>query len=236
MKILITGDSHTGALSHGLLELRTAGQTNSAVDIQIRPLGGGHILPTPFFRDVGSHAEIVDEDYRKLFAFLPPKGMKVDVIGLSMPLWPMRVVHQLVWGGLSLAERLPNRQPISTSVFRQFVLQDQRYVLKLVELLSRAGITVLAISGPGLFRDHHVLREMRAEHVLKVFDAYRAVISEELRRRNIPVIDIPAKCLDDDGFMFGAFRHDDIKDSHHANGAFGALMIQSLQNWANTQA
>lgn len=236
MKILITGDSHTAALNRGLMELRATGQTDAAVDILVKQLGGGHLLPTPFFNDVGTHAEIADPAYRKSFGFLPPKAAHFDAIGLSMPLWPMRVVHQLVWGDLSLATRSPDRRPISHAAFRQIVLQDQRYVLQLAELLARVGVTPIAISGPGLFRDHAVLRVVTAEHVLAIFNAYRAIMIAELARRDVTIINIPAVCLDADGFMNPDFRHDDAKDHHHANAAFGALMIQAVQDWARTQS
>ena len=233
MKILITGDSHTGAIARGLQMLEKEGSSSYGDIVMVKPLGGGHLLPTPFFRDVGSHAEIVDPIYKKHFSQLPPLSLSVDAIGLSMPLWPMRVIHKIVWGHSSLAESLNGRTPISHAVFRQMVLSDQAYVLRLAELLKRLNIPVAAVSGPGLFADHATLRHLNPVHVLGIFNEYREIMLSELRSREISVIDVPSECLGDDGFMRAEFRHEDPEDEHHANADFGAKIIQKIVEWRN---
>lgn len=227
MKVFITGDSHTGALNRGLVSLSQKGALAPDLSIHIRPLGGGHLLPTPFFEDAGTHATIIEPEYTKHIAQLPPAGGDFDAIGLSMPLWPMRVVHQLVWDNWSLGE-VAGRKPMSKAVFKELVKADQKYVLQLAELLQRSGVKVLAISAPRLFRDHNVLRFIPEAQGLHIFETFRELQCAELKKRKIDIIDVPDACLDADGFMRPEFRHEDPKDEHHANAAFGELMIQNI--------
>lgn len=234
MRILITGDSHTGALNRGLVALRAApDRVQPALpNIRIRPLGGGHLLPTPFFEDAGDYARIVNPEYQRMFAQLPPKSdpnaPATQAIGLSMPLWPMRVVHKMVWGRCTLAERIGSRTPVSRAAFRHAVLADQKYVLALAALLQRQGLLVFAVSPPGLFADHATLRHLAPAHVLHIFNSYRAIMIDQLKQHNIPIVDIPLHCLGADGFMRPEFRHEDPKDQHHANAAFGRLILESV--------
>jgi len=230
MRLLITGDSHTGALYRGLKEMRASGSVSA--EIVVRPLGGGHLLPTPFFRDAGDHAAVVDPNYRQAFERLPPEGAGYDAIGLSMPLWPMRLLHQMNWGKWSLSEEIEGRRPVSHAVFREMVMADQKYVLLLAELLQRCGLEVFAVSAPTLFRDHNSLKRLPPAHGLKIFQTYRAIICAELDARKVDIIDIPPQCLDDEGFMKQDYRHEDPKDEHHGNAAFGRLMMQAVEDWA----
>ncbi|MBU2962615.1 hypothetical protein KO516_17645 [Citreicella sp. C3M06] len=226
MKILVTGDSHTGALAQGLALLRP--NLPTGIDILVKPLGGGHILPTPFFRDAGSHAVITDPDYRRNFHRLPPQAFQADVIALSAPLWPMRVMHKMVWSRQSIDMAVPGGQPVSRALFRRVVLEDQRYVLALCELLKRIGMPVVALSPPVMFRDHATLRHVDPVLVRRMFDLYRQIMLAELVERGVAVVDVPPHCLDSEGYMRPEFRHETPEDEHHANAAFGALMIEAL--------
>ncbi|MFC4213880.1 hypothetical protein ACFP4H_12125 [Pseudophaeobacter arcticus] len=232
MKILVTGDSHIGALNRGLQQLLAARKTDRSVDISILPLGGGHLLPTPFFRDAGDHAEMVAPDYQRHMSRLPPASPKFDAVVLSMPLWPMRVQHQITWGKFALAEHLEGRKTISHLVFKTLVLQDQKYVLELIDLLGRIGIPVAAVSPPRMFRDHSTLKFLPATQARTCFDTYLEIMKAELKARSVPVIDLPRDCCDAEGFMLQKFRHEDPEDEHHANAEFGALMVSAVERWA----
>lgn len=228
MKVLVVGDSHTGALHKGLMALIATGRSDLKARISVRPLGGGHLLPTPFFEDAGDHAVIVEPLYAKNFHRLPPDDDFKGVIGLCMPLWPMRVQNKIAWSDFSLTADQPQRHPISAAVFRQIVLADQAYVLKLIELLKRQGIRLIAVSAPGLFRDHSTVRTMPDLAALQMFQTYRTIMLDQLAMREVPVVDIPGQCLDDDGYMVSAYRSEDPGDDHHANATFGALMIDQI--------
>jgi len=232
MKIFITGDSHTGSLNLGLKLLKDQGHLKQVDAIRIKPLGGGHLLPTKFFEDAGDHVRIVDPTYSAQIQRIPPMPAGFEAIGLSMPLFPMRVVHKMVWSDKSsLARKMPGRAPISWAVFRQLVLADQVYVLGFASVLRRLGYSVLSISGPGLFRDNQVLNYVEPDAILTIFQGYRTIMKEELTKRSLPFIDIPEECLDPEGYMLPQFRHPDPADAHHANADFGALMIRRIETW-----
>ena len=99
MTVIITGDSHTGALEKGRQLLADRGDWPELVDMTIKPLGGGHIFPTPFFIDRGDHAEISDLQFRKRFKRLPLSGSaNSDVIyGLAGPLHTARLRRRRAW-------------------------------------------------------------------------------------------------------------------------------------------
>ena len=247
MKILITGDSHTAALQRGLKALRAQGALREGVEVSVTPLGGGHVLPTPFWRDAGDHAEIIAPGYRAQFPRLPPQQPAIDVLApdvlapdvlapdvlaLCMPLWPMRILHRMAGEKLALADRVADHATVSKAVFRQLVQADQQHVLGLIDLFNRIRMPCVALSPPVLFADHKVLSRYPAAQALRIFDTYRAIMLTELAARDVPVIDLPPEARQADGFMRPDFRHDNPQDAHHANAAFGALMIRRLQDWA----
>lgn len=237
MKMLVVGDSHCGPVHRGL-RYALAESGNAILrdhELRIVPLGGGHLLPTPFFRDASDHVELTEPTYRRQITTLPPEGQKADAIGLSMPLWPMRVVYQMLRGELCLGARSPGCQLISAAVFRQLVLADQRYVLTLIEVLQRLGYPVVVLSGPGMFRDHSSLKWHDPERVLGLFNAYRQIMLDELVKRNVAILDIPAEAMGEDGFILPHFRHTDPEDKHHANKLYGMLVLEQLLDWMDAQ-
>lgn len=158
MKVYIYGDSHTAALHRGLATPGQSIREELNLDLRIIPLGGGHLLPTPFFTEREEFVEITNPDYKKRVKRIPPLENPPDVIGLSMPLWPMRVLHALVWNNYSLPTGLDGRKPISMAFFRNLVLEDQKFVLRLVDFLRQLKIPLLAIAPPGLFCDHGTVK------------------------------------------------------------------------------
>ena len=231
MNALLIGDSHLGALSKGHHALNNRGELTRDVTIAVRQLGGGHILPTPFFTNEGDHAKITDPIYARSFKQLPPLARRFGTIGLSMPLWPLRVMYQMVREDMSLGTTVGNRRPISHALFERLVLQDQKYVIELIEVLNRSGTRVLAITPPALFRDHKMMTFLPEAEVLNMFSKYQKIMLGVLTRHQVHVIGLPEQCLDEDGFMLTKYRHEDPKDHHHANGNFGELMIKQVENW-----
>lgn len=234
MKILVTGDSHTGALNLAVRSMNAGGEIPDGISVSVQPVSGGDKLRTEFWRDAGDHAEITVTMKKDIGVKRLPPDPTTDTVALCMPLWPARVLRPLVAGKHSVAEDIPGRQAISRSMFRRMVLDDQHHVLRLAEFLRDRGVQVIAVSAPGLFRDHYTLRQDEPTRVLTMFQDYRAIMLKELERRKVPVVDIPPECLDDEGFMRSEFRHADPRDEHHANPEFGKLMIRGLLEIASS--
>lgn len=50
----------------------------------------------------------------------------------------------------------------------------------------------------------------------------------QLLKRDVTVIGVPEDCFDSSGLMMQEFRHPSPEDNHHANEAFGAIMIGEI--------
>ena len=228
MSVLIIGDSHAGALQRGKELMEAEGRWPTHMNITIRPLGTGSRLRNPFFVDRGDHAEIVNPYYRKLFKRLPvveETGTSI-VYGICAPLHSGRVIRQPDWSRFAPTAVADREAPVSTAMVRRVVLDDQKYVMGLLDILLRAGKKVFVIESPSLFRHHPVLKKTRPEVVMRVDREYRAIIRQELAKRSIPEVSVPSKCFDANGFMLDSFRRE--KDPHHGNIQFGELMIGEI--------
>lgn len=232
MRFLITGDSHTGPLKRGLKKLREAGELDPSMHIRVQPIGGGHLVNRPFWEMRGDHVALTEPAYQTTFLRLPPAHSKLTGIGLSMPYWPVRLIYRMSVSRLSLVEARDDLQPVSRATFRQILRRDQQYVLGFAENLAKCGVTVFAVAGPHLFRDNKVLARMPPDIAQAISAEYLAFMGGELARLGIDIVDVPPETLDDEGFTRPEYRHANPEDQHHANQAFGALMIRRVEDWA----
>lgn len=223
--VLLFGDSHTAALRRGQLAIEAAGGWPEDVSLAVRPLGGGHLATEPFFADRGDHAEVTLPEYRRQFDRLPCADDPPDrVYGVSALLHPVRVWRGAAWQDFAPADMaMPGVAPVSSGTIRRLALADQQPMLDLVALLRRIGRHVFAVEAPHPFRHHPALRKTPAAVVMRVDRLYRATIRAELDRLGVPVVHVPARCLDADGFTLAEFGQPG--DPHHGNERYGAVMM-----------
>ena len=223
--VLVFGDSHTAALRRGQLAIETDGLWPDDINLAVRPLGGGHLATEPFFADRGDHADVTLPEYRRQFDRLPRADDPPDMIyGVSAPLHPVRVWRAPAWQDFAPADMaLPGVTPVSSGTIRRLALDDQTPMLELVALLRRIGRRVFVIEAPHPFRHHPALRRTPAAVVMRVDRLYRTTIRAELARLDVPVVDVPARCLDEEGFTLAEFGQPG--DPHHGNEAYGTIMI-----------
>jgi hypothetical protein len=62
-----------------------------------------------------------------------------------------------------------------------------------------------------------------------MYASYQTIMTNVMERNNVYVIQVPEKCLDAEGCMLAKYPHTDPKDKHHANGAFGKIMILEIE-------
>lgn len=231
MNVLITGDSHTAALFMGQKQLEKERHTPAPANITIRPLGGGHLLREPFFTDQGDHAEIVLPQLRKQFERLPLAGdANEDLIyGICAPLHTARVWRDLDWRRFAPIGLATDETPISIGMLRRIILDDQKQILAFIDVLARNGAAVFAIEAPRPFRHHPVLKYVRQDVVLAIDSFYRELMRSELRKRSVPIVTVPAACLDPRGFTLEQFGR--TTDPHHGNMKFGRLMMLEIEKF-----
>jgi hypothetical protein len=229
MKVVITGESHTAALFMGQKQLEKEGHKGAAANIVVRPLGGGHLLREPFFIDRGDHAEIVTPQFRARFERLPLDGAENQdtIYGLCAPLHTARVWRDLDWSRFAPLGHAKAETPISKSMLRDVILEDQKYILAFIDIFVRTGVHIFAIEAPRPFRHHQALKHVREDVALAVDAAYREILRAELSARSVPVVSVPQKCLDVRGFTLEQYGR--AADPHHGNMKFGRLMMLEIE-------
>ncbi|MCL4676937.1 MAG: hypothetical protein KJZ59_13240, partial [Pararhodobacter sp.] len=166
-------------------------------------------------------------EYRKRVPRLPPAGAAFDAIGLCMPMWFGRVLRDFVEDDLTLASIGEGGRLISAALFRHMVLRDQQPALDLTVFLRDLGTPVFVVDPPTVFRENRYLNRVSVARLLGFVAAHRAVMKDELARLGIPLVERPADSTRD-GFMRQQFRRKDPTDRHHANAAFGELMLDQI--------
>ncbi|MDV6344915.1 hypothetical protein [Nitrosomonas sp. Is37] len=224
MKVLITGDSHLGTLLQG--QRRQLGPQSFLADVTIKPLGNGRIIPTPFFKDQGKFAEIIDPEYKQHFDRLPPVAEKYDFIGFSAPLHTVRV-WRMNWCKHSPWSMGGNDNLVSDKLLLRIIEDDVKYALKLLDIIGRTTRTFV-IEPPWPFHHHYAVLMNGEEKVKYIHNSYRNYVINELSRKSIPVIEIDSSWVDAKGFMNPRFRRVDKKDQHHGNAEFGRLMMEKI--------
>ncbi len=226
--ILLTGDSHTAALRKGQIAIEVEGQWPERLRLAIRPLGGGHLTCEPFFIDRGDHAEITVAAYRRQMQRLPmdddPPG---TIYGLSAPLHSVRLWRHPAWQTFVPAAMAGavSGTPVSSGMLQRLVLEDQRNVLDLVSLLKRLGKRVFVVEAPYPFRHHPAMRKTSRDLVRFVDGFYRDLVRRELMRLAVPVVAVPARCVED-GFMLDLYAQPG--DHHHGNQRYGRIMMDEV--------
>lgn len=229
MKILITGDSHTGPLQRGLhLLQRDAPAKLAGHEIVVRPLGGGHLLPFPFFKAREDHLHITQPEYQVRLKRLPlPDVTGVDWYGVSAPLHTARVFRHEQWRDYALEGEGGDGIPVSGALLARLVDDDQRHVMAFMKALAALGLRPFAIEGPRPFRHHPAVPVVGAARIARIDGFYRARMLEWLRTEGFPVVRIPGTLVQADGYMVDAMRKGP-DDAHHCNEKFGRRMIEEM--------
>lgn len=230
MKVLITGDSHTGPLKSGQNLLISKGEWPQRIDLTIRPLGNAKFFPTPFFVDKGDYAEIRNLTYRKQLERLPLLEIANSdtIYGLSGPLHTSRVLRNSAWSNFVPSQFALNEAPVSNALLHQTILDDCQYLLKLIDIIVRARKKLFVIEPPRPFKHNKSLKVIRPEVFSYVDGYYRDFIKQELKLRNIPIISVSPDCYDESGFMLECYRSPKEHDMHHGNAQFGELMMKKI--------
>jgi len=237
MKIFVTGDSHTAALKTGADLLISQGDVPQDCQIDVQQLGGGISMTTPFFIDRGDFAEMTHEKHLRRIKRLPfaDEQQYYDWYGICGPLHATRIWRNKdYWQNYTPFTPEGGQAPVSASLLRHVVVQEQHYTMQLLELLKRVGVKVFVIEAPKPYKHHPILELVNQDIIAYVDEFYRKVMREWLASKDVPVIDVPGACYDADGFMHEAYRHDNPADGYHANKQFGAVMISEIIGFAKS--
>ncbi len=116
-------------------------------------------------------------------------------------------------------------------MLRRVILDDQQYILDLIDIFVRTKTEVFVIEAPRPFRHHPALKQIRPAVALAVDRAYRAVMRAEFAARSVPVVSAPAATIDDKGFTREEYGRPN--DPHHGNMQFGRLMMLEIDKFVS---
>jgi hypothetical protein len=231
MKFLITGDSHTAALSKawygGLQE-----STRTDLEVSVGALGNGWHLQFPFFSVDSKGIRFTGEGYDAGFRSSGRTHMVAEsgiLYGLSMGLHTGVVVGNATW-----KTHAPWRvakgtmlHPVSDDVIFASARNYSRYVLNLFDEMISLKIPFLVIEAPPIRQETHCAepQALPEEVVIEVDRLFRKAIVKDLEHRNIGVVRYPKKSVDADGFLRREYAIGG-NDPHHTNGTYGALVMR----------
>lgn len=237
MRIMITGDSHAAALKLGVDMLMNQGGLPLDYKIVVKQLGNGNSLTAPFFIDKGDFAEMLNKDGRRTKR-LPcaDENGEYNYYGICAPLNTGRIWrNKTYWSKYTPFIPQGEQFPISTNLLRHIVLQDQFYIMQLIELLKRVGTNIFVIEAPKIFKKQPTLEQVNPKIISYVDDFYRTTMSQWLDSKAIPIINVPRNCYDAEGFMNDKFKSYNPTDRFHGNKEFGEVMIKKIINFVENQ-
>lgn len=226
MNILITGGSHVVALNQGFKRLKQAGEVPASLEIRVRPLGGGLSVSRDFFCPRDDHVEITHPKFRVKFRRIPPPGVTYDAVALSTALYSRPVWNKTDWEVYGIPGFAEDRIPISNSLLKRAIYDDNKHIIEFLGHLRTLGINVCVVEGPRPFRHNIEVKRTGPDLVKHIDTLYRSLTLEILDREGIPVVSVPDVALDEDGFMLENYRHKNPKDKTHGNPEFGLMMMQ----------
>jgi hypothetical protein len=179
-----------------------------------------------FFEEREGFVEITVEDSISSIKRLPTEE-RFDWYGVSGPLHVQPIVLDPFFYGNT-------PQPVTNSLLKRLVLDRKQHSLTFLASLKKLGLNVFVVEAPRTF-PHHPDLPRDVSRVGRMEERCRAIILEKLADMEIPVIALPSGALSEHGLMKPEFRHENENDKHHANAAFGALMIEgTLETMSGT--
>jgi len=233
MMLRVIGDSHVTALAIGWHYL-TAEGVKADFDISIGCLGSGVYLPSPFFVFDEDGIRWTCEDYAK--GFLAVSGRETmtrepDVIyALCVGFHTGEIVRVPGWREYRpWRVPAPGLVPVSDGVVREAAKEYSRYVVELYDAVLQLDIPFFVIQAPPFRKEHPciALEGTRADVAAEVDRLFRETIAEALTARGVRHIPPPPMTMDDQGFLLPEYAVGG-DDPHHANGAYGKLLIMDV--------
>ncbi|MCW2305818.1 hypothetical protein [Rhodobium gokarnense] len=235
--IVITGDSHIGVLKRGYDRSPLA----QGYDILFEPIGSGAVAKEDFFNVNEEKKFVRVRELKKPDGTRLNKGRIFPIQSLrkqkkaahyfvSLPLNTSRILREYNWRtyvpwNLRQADW---EIPLSEAAVAALIQQDAQYACGFVEALVDVGLQVAVVEAPRFFSDSPYLEKHRLEVCSHISERYRSYVKDRLRARDIDIVEQPEETIAADGTTRMEYDHEGPKDVHHANVAFGRLMVERI--------
>ncbi|MBF9058679.1 hypothetical protein HKCCSP123_05735 [Rhodobacterales bacterium HKCCSP123] len=230
--LALIGDSHIGAMKRAFDG--TPGMAGRR-KVHFHPFGPGGEAATAFFAlsDEGTSVTTRAARWRNLTldrdSFAGPTGQGA-IIALSLPMNTSRVLRGFGWDRhVPWALRGEGDEiPLSDQAVLRIIEQDCGPSVAFARAVASLGLDVIVVEGPRFFAHATYVGRLRREVCREIDRRYRAHVGEALELSGIPVLRQPERTITPDGLTDEAFRHENPKDTHHANADYGRLVMAAL--------
>ena len=233
MMLRVIGDSHVTALALGWHQL-TAEGVKSDFEVTIGCLGSGVYLPSPFFVLEGNGIRWTCEDYAKGFLNIAGREIMARepgiIYGVCVGFHSGEIVRAPSWRQFRPWRiAAPGLVPVSDGVVREAVNEYSRYVIELYDAMMRLDIPFFVIQAPPFRREHPcIAREgSLADVAAEVDRLFRKTITDALAARGLVDVPPPRVTMDEKGFLLPEYAVGG-DDPHHANAAYGKLLMMDV--------
>lgn len=147
----------------------------------------------------------------------------------SAPLNPLGLLFDRDWNSYSPPGIIDEKQAISTAVMEEIVLQHFKPLTDFLEALVGLNVNcVVASSPPTRFDNTLIARKASGEARRKIDAMCRSTMSKAIAALGLTVIPSPEGTGDENSNLLPQYHHETGTDFHHANSAYGALMMKSI--------
>lgn len=231
-KIFLCGNSHVAAMKRGYQQLFPKGG-----DLVVFPLGNGSHEREPFSKlDAGGVAFTAEKYAENLKTHSGQRTITASKSrrwGICLGTQTARIYAERYWADCEPASICgQGKQPVTDSVIRALIEEDQRHVRDFFSQLHQCAVQVFAVSCAPPRLDHPCISHgVRRQTVAYLDHAARASLTEFLANLGIDFISPPPECQTEDGFLrpeFNRIRKKGGHDKHHADDVYGARMIERI--------
>jgi hypothetical protein len=231
MTIIIVGNSHVAALQQGADQIEGVGQV-----LKIAPFGDGAREYEPFSAVVNGQVVFTVEFSAQILLKLTGKNSfdPSCTWGICMGTHNTRVYSLQFWQTAAPSIIAgPRSRPVSNAVLEEIFAKEQIFRKVFLSQLLETGVKFLIVSAPSPRRDGSAaIRGVPLATIEKLDRMARDHFRKWIGERNIPIVEPPEETMDEQGFLLDEFAQKTSvfggPDPHHANSAYGKIMVQKI--------
>lgn len=231
--IYLTGESHIGCL------MRAAAEREPLETIVMGAMGPGgklsHNIFLPRKDRVAFGVPAVRQQIQKLTGQPAIMQGKDHLFGFSLGFHAFRVCQSRTWRTFYPAalKQEEGKQPLSSAMIDTMIREDSKHQRGFYKALKALDIPCFVIESPPLQRNLPIMTQGFASGgvIQHLFERYRTLSMAFFEELGIDVVTFPPEARSDDGFLKTELETEREGDVRHANGAYGALMLDRVLDY-----
>jgi hypothetical protein len=230
--LLVTGESHVGPIRRGL-DLVPEPDRGQFV---FWPLGSGGALRQPCHSyDATGHTLTITSPKWQARVYSRETIGSVGagtIVFLSMPLNTSRILRDYAWDQFAPGPVARHETPLSEKMVDSLIDMDSTHAVRLAQDLSEIWPNMVVVEAPRFFANATYLGKHRFEICQYVDAAYRKRVRGQLSASGIAILDQPPSTVTEAGTTDLRYDNENPLDNHHANAAYGKLVLEQMTDYA----